>query len=67
VAGEAALFADPGFPKDFSEQMMRILEDEKLQKSLRAQSQLQLKKFSWEKAAQVLAFEFRESSLNSKK
>lgn len=67
VAGDAALFADPGYPKDFAEQMMRILEDEKLCADLSLKATAQLKKFSWEKAASVLAFEFRESSLNSKK
>lgn len=65
VAGEAALFADPGHAKDFAEQMMRILEDEPLRESLRAQSREQLKKFSWKKAAHALAFEFRDSSLHS--
>lgn len=67
VAGDAALFADPGHAKDFAEQMMRILEDEKLRADLTLAAVAQLKKFSWEKAASVLAFEFRESSLNSKK
>lgn len=67
VAGDAALFADPGYPKDFAEQMMRILEDDKLRADLALKAAAQLKKFSWEKTATVLAFEFRESSLNSKK
>ncbi len=66
VAGDAALFADPGHAKDFAEQMMCILEDEKLCKQLRSAAKEQLKKFSWDKAATLLAFEFRESSLNSK-
>lgn len=70
VAGNAALFADPGHAKDFAEQMMRILEDAKLRERLRARSGEQLKKFSWKKAAQaivrtIVTFEFRESSLNS--
>lgn len=65
VAGDAALFADPGHAKDFAEQLMLILEDEKLCERLRAEAKKQLKKFSWKKAAAVLAFEFRESSLNS--
>jgi glycosyltransferase involved in cell wall biosynthesis len=65
VAGNAALFADPGYAKDFAEQMMLVLEDAKLRTRLKAAAHEQLKKFSWKKAAKVLAFEFRESSLQS--
>lgn len=66
VAGSAALFADPGHSKDFAEQMMRILEDKALCQTLRSEGKIQVKKFSWERAAELLAFEFRESSLHSR-
>lgn len=64
VAGSGALFADPGHSKDFAEQMMRILEDKALCQTLRDEGEIQVKKFSWKRAAELLAFEFRESSLH---
>lgn len=66
VAGSAALFADPDNSKDFAEQMMRILEDKKLCELLRQEAKIRIKQFSWEKSAKLMAFEFKESSLNSR-
>lgn len=54
VAGEAALFANPGNSKDFAEQIMRIVEDLALRDRLKILSKAQLKRFSWEKAAEAV-------------
>lgn len=61
VAGDAALYADPGSAKSFAEQMVRIMEDSRLCENLRKKGKEQLKKFSWQGAARRLASEFRKS------
>jgi glycosyltransferase involved in cell wall biosynthesis len=54
VAGEAALITDPNDYKDIAEQMSRLYKDEALRYALIAKAQEQVRKYSWDKAAEVL-------------
>lgn len=55
VGGDAALYADPGEPKDFAEQIMKLMKSPKLKDELMKKGQKRLKAFSWEKAGKQLA------------
>ncbi len=52
VAGEAALLVNPDNPSEIAESIMRILADGRLRNTLVQQGFRQIKKFSWEKAAE---------------
>ena len=58
VAGDAALYADPGNAEEFAIQMMRLLENPQLEKEIVKKGQKRLEEFSWEKAAKALVAEF---------
>lgn len=51
VAGEAALYADPGNPEDISGHMERILNDESLRSALMQKGKVQAAQFSWDRSA----------------
>ncbi len=51
VAGKAALLVDPEKEQDIARALQRLLEDKKLQDSLKQKGLEQAKKFSWEKCA----------------
>lgn len=52
VAGKAALRFDPEDPEDIARQTIRLLEDSNLRKDLARLGNEQIKKFTWESAAQ---------------
>lgn len=54
VAGDAALYFDPRDVDAMADAMARALSDESLRADLRARGFVQVKQFSWEKAAQEL-------------
>lgn len=54
VAGGGALIADPTDYRDIADQMSKLYKDEALRYKLIEQAQLQLRKYSWDKAAAVL-------------
>ncbi len=58
VAGDAALYADPGSAEDFAEQIMRLMEEPGLKEKLVAKGKKRLDRFSWERAAKKLRGEF---------
>ena len=58
VAGDAALYADPGDAKGFARQMLRLLEEKGLKSELVKKGQKRLAKFSWRRAAGRLVEEF---------
>jgi len=58
VAGDAALYADVGSPKDFAKQMLRLIEEEGLKEKLVKKGKDRLKDFSWKKAAKKIRAEF---------
>ncbi len=51
VAGDAALYADPGKAADFAKQMLKLMEDPKLKSKMVEKGKKRLKDFSWEKSA----------------
>lgn len=58
VAGDAALYADPGSPEDFAKQMSRLLTEKGLKDEIVKKGKSRLKDFSWDKAAKILVKEF---------
>lgn len=58
VGGGAALFADPNNPKDFAEQILKLLENKELRLRLQTSAKAHLQKYSWSKAAQALVSVF---------
>lgn len=54
VAGDAALYANPGKANDFAKHMIHLMEDKDLKKKLVEKGKKRLKEFSWEKAAQSI-------------
>lgn len=54
VAGEAALLADPFKPEDISELMIKLINDEVLQKNLIEKGYLQSAKFTWKQMAETM-------------
>jgi glycosyltransferase involved in cell wall biosynthesis len=55
VAGDAALFADPGDPAAFSRAIERVLDDPAVRARLRAAGLLRATEFSWEACARATA------------
>jgi glycosyltransferase involved in cell wall biosynthesis len=55
VAGDAALYADPGSAKDFAAAMCRLIEEKDLRKELSNLGKSRLKQFSWSRAAKECA------------
>jgi glycosyltransferase involved in cell wall biosynthesis len=51
VAGEAALYCDPGDEGDIAQQIVRLLTDRALARSLVARGAHRLQAFTWERAA----------------
>lgn len=54
VAGDAALLCDPESPKDIALKMEMLYKDEALRARLIAAAPAQVKKFTWDKAADIL-------------
>lgn len=52
VGGDAALYFDAGDPKDLSEKIRQIMEDDNLRSDLVVKGKERIKKFSWEECAQ---------------
>jgi glycosyltransferase involved in cell wall biosynthesis len=52
VYGDAAVYFDPGDPKDMAKQIASVLKDEKLRQQLIAAGTKQVKKYSWKKMAE---------------
>ena len=61
VADGGALYAETGSAKSFAAQMLKLMEDHALRERFKLKGKEQLKKFSWEGAAQRLASEFRKN------
>jgi glycosyltransferase involved in cell wall biosynthesis len=59
VAGDAALYADPGKAEDFAAQMIKLMEDDDLKKKLVDRGKKRLELFSWERAGKQLVEEFK--------
>lgn len=53
IAENAALFADPNEPKDIAEKVGKILKSGRVRKQLREKGFKNLKRFSWEKTAEL--------------
>jgi len=53
ICGEVALFVNPKEHKDVAEKMMMIFKDEKLRKDLIDKGREQVKKYSWQKTAEL--------------
>ncbi len=51
VAGDAALYVDPGSVEDISEKILKIAYDDTLKETLREKGFVQASKFTWEKTA----------------
>lgn len=62
VAGEAALYVEPGDTEGLVERLLQLLGDEALRKSLAEKGRLQARKFSWEAAARVTLDTYRKLS-----
>jgi len=60
-AGEAALYADAKSPENIADKMKTLFKDEQLRNKLIAAAKVQSKKFSWEKAAQLMWNCFEEA------
>lgn len=58
VAGDAALYADPGSPEDFAKQIIKLMEQPALKDKLVKNGKQRLVEFSWKKAAKKLVVEF---------
>jgi len=58
VAGDAALYADPGKPADFAKQIIKLLERPALKDKLVEKGKQRLVEFSWKRAAKKLVKEF---------
>ncbi len=54
VGGDAVLYADPSFPEEIKEAMVRIVQDENLRAGLIEKGFRQKEKFSWDKTAEVV-------------
>ena len=52
VAGNAALLVNPKSVEEITNSMKKLLEDDALRKQLISRGYEQIKKFSWEKAAE---------------
>ena len=51
IAEDAAVYVAPGDPEDMADQIIRVLEDEDLQKNLVSAGEKRVRDFTWEKAA----------------
>ncbi len=54
IAGDAALFANPGDPADIADKMMLLYKDEKLKKELIRKGTEVEKMYSWDRTAELL-------------
>lgn len=61
VAQDAALYIDPQNIDDISAQILKLTENEDIQKVLREKGQAQVEKFGWDKTAQTIYDAFQES------
>ncbi|MBU0981123.1 glycosyltransferase family 4 protein [Patescibacteria group bacterium] len=61
VAGDAALYSEPGDSEGFAKQMIKILNDPKLKNELVKKGTLRLKEFSWKKAADKMMANFQKT------
>jgi glycosyltransferase involved in cell wall biosynthesis len=61
VAGDAALYADPGKAEDFAEQMLKLMKDDDLKDKLVDRGKKRLEQFSWKRAAEQLVEEFSKN------
>jgi glycosyltransferase involved in cell wall biosynthesis len=52
IAGEAALLVDPARAKEIAEAIARLLDDEKLRRSLRERGLVRARRFTWDRCAQ---------------
>ena len=60
VAGEAALLVDPKDPKDIGKAMQQIASDANLRQELVKKGKLRLKRFSWDKTAEIIYSKLQE-------
>ncbi len=65
VAGDAALLVDPLDPRDMAEKMNTALADAALREDLRMRGFLNVKRFSWRKAAEETVNFYRSLSENA--
>lgn len=65
VAGDAALLVDPLDPRDMAEKMNMALADSALREDLRMRGFLNVKRFSWRKAAEETVNFYRSLSENA--
>lgn len=54
IAGDAALYADPGDPHDIAERMMRLYKDESLRIELAGKGRQRAQAYSWDRTAGLL-------------
>jgi len=64
VAGDAALFVDPTDIDSIADAMLRLSQDEALRQHLVEAGYINLKRFSWEKAAKETLAVFEELDPN---
>ena len=57
VAGDAALYADPGEAADFAKQILRLMNEAGLKQKMVKKGYERLQEFSWDKAAETIAKE----------
>jgi glycosyltransferase involved in cell wall biosynthesis len=67
IAGDAALFVDPGNPQEIAGGMERILRDPNLRSDLSRRALQRAKTFSWEKCATEILQVLQEQGQNGKK
>lgn len=60
IVGEAGLLINPYYTKDLAEAIERVLKDEELKGAMIARGLVQVKKFSWRRAAEVILGAFNQ-------
>jgi len=60
VGGDGAIYADPYSVEDISEKMKAVLTEQTLAESLREKGLLNVRRFSWEKSAEILNQKIKE-------